>query len=492
VHPNARPQSQPTLLVPARPKSATKVPLDAVVVYLASYQKDGTVRDVGKFRAKAGKLTDFTTGAAVFIDCDRDVTIYCSNRDDFLDDASLRSTLFAKDRSGLPLTPVHIPCGEKAQVEVDIWSQDDWVVVPAPLVDGKRTVKVTMAAFREDYQLGSETGGGQFARFHKQSDKEGQEFWTRKPAGGTDKSEIDLVKLDKPGPDPLWVGTLSRIPQGMPSAKVFLVSDGLHAGSFNELKPGAGNIELLGFHTYDQAAVNKLLALKDSSPKEATLDPLPAPPARFLLPGDICWHDQGQTNFCGAFSLAAAMNYWMPFTNNPKQHDGLFYDKQIPSIAFGARTPANLVDGANKFGLNARDNDLESTDRAHALKLLRNWVMAGVPVAVLVQESSPGFTDLFADFVDFHWKVVVGWDGNRFFLSNSGGDRESEKESLRKLPAASYATAPVGADVDGEADLYDKWHDAGGQLSDAFTSIDRCTFIPLFPKGAPFASDKMR
>jgi len=234
--------------------------------------------------------------------------------------------------------------------------------------------------------------------------------------------------------------------------------------------------------------VAKLSALKTSDQGNSAIDALPNPPARFFLPGDMNWQDQGQTNNCGAYSFATAMSYWFPYTNNAGAKNGAFYSdtSRVPSVINGARTPANVADAAKKFNMNGVDHDAEELDKTRALKLLKLWVSAGVPVLVLVKEdSAAGFFD---KLVSYHWKTVVGWDGQKLFMNNSGGDQENEM-SLRK-PGFDYEHGPEGNDMDPIDTHYEKWKLAGGDIVDLLTSVDECTFIPIYPKAPEYAGDR--
>jgi len=86
-----------------------------------------------------------------------------------------------------------------------------------------------------------------------------------------------------------------------------------------------------------------------------------------------------------------------------------------------------------------------------------------------------------------HWKTLVGWDGNRIFMNNSGGDREVLKK--KRDAGIDYEHAPVGNDVDSEEAFYEKWYEVSS-LADLVTSVDSCTFIPIYPKDAKYASSK--
>jgi hypothetical protein len=209
------------------------------------------------------------------------------------------------------------------------------------------------------------------------------------------------------------------------------------------------------------------------------VDALPQPPARCLLPGDMCWQDQGQTNNCGPYSFSTAMNYWMPYTNNPDGKNGALYAQpgNVDDTINGARTPRDITNAAQRFHMNGRDNDAEHLDKARGLKLLKLWLWAGAPVLILVKEDY--------NLRSYHWKTVVGYDGNRFFMNNSGADHEVI--TANRTPGVEYEHAPVGNDVDSEGAFWDKWKAAGGDIVDKFTSVDECTFIPLYPEDTMYS-----
>ncbi len=490
VHPHPHAQSQPTFFTPDKPGSTNFVKMHSVFAYVAYFKGEAVdAPDSGVFTFKDGKLTNFDTGEPASIDCDREAFFYFSHRNGFMKGGKFG--LFTKDKSKLPLLgPIRVPCGQNAEIRLDMWSQNDWAIINGKEVDGKRADIYLMADFNENYQVGffglDKKGVNRFFIFGDNRLKEKQEKFIR------DFDPFELINFAPGAPDPLWIGTVSALPTAKCKLIMGVKRDGQpapsHVGSFNEIVPTGQNQVFDSHHTFDRNLVNRLLALPRDDQPAASIDALPDPPARFLLPGDICWHDQGQTNFCGAFSFAAAMNYWRPFTNNPNAKNGTFYDGQVSKLLIpsGARTPSQIVDAAGKFNMSARDNDAEDLanrgDRKRALKLLKLWLMAGVPVLILVEEEF----NLFS----LHWKVVVGWDGNRMFIINSGADNESSLD--QQEAGVVFDKAPVGNDVDSEAAFFKKWFSTGGDLVDAFSSVDTCTFIPMFPKDANFAGDKAR
>jgi len=500
VHPNPRPQSTPAILVPEQPGSANFVAPNGLHAFLASYKRDSSDLDrVSHFVVRDGKLSLPGGSAPAPIDCDRETFFYFSHRDDLADDASARNARFAKDRSGLPLVgPVTVPCGAKAEIKVDLWQQNDWVLFRARQIDARGPDAVQMAEWREDYKLGirgtGQDGKPGFWISGHPLDKDIQERWKGR------STLADLVRLSTPGGVPLLVGTLSALPSAKAKivARKSVASDSAAAGTsdkivvatWNELAPAGRNLDLPGLHQYDRALVEKLSALEDSDQGNAAIDALPAAPGRFLLPGDMNWQDQGQTNNCGAYSFSTAMNYWFPYTNNAGDKNGAYYSdtNRVPSVVNGARTPANIVEAAQRFQMNGRDNDAEELDKVRAIKLLKLWVSAGVPVLVLVKENSAaGF---FTKLVSYHWKTVVGWDGDRLYMNNSGGDQENDI-SLRK-PGFDYEHGPVGNDMDPIDTHFEKWEAAGGDIVDLLTSVDECTFIPVYPKAPEYAGDRVR
>ncbi len=484
ITPHTRPQTSPTLSTPQAPGSSDKVPLDSVTVYLVYFKKDSdelaASRPVRRLQMKAGKFCD-DNGKEVTVDGDRETWLYFSNRDEL--DLVDKEKRFKKSGGDLSLQgPFTFDCGEAVTAEVDIWAQKDWVIVRGRSLDGQRPASVAMAEQRNDYSIGYTTTSGAFRIYGSCIRKDEQEKW------GADKPVL-LVKFGAIEGDPCWIGTISAAPSG--SVKLLLcdqyganATDSLYAGSFNGIT-SAGDNQVFSHHTYNAAKVTSLLNIPRSGGQQSSVNALPAPPGSFLLPGDTCWHDQGRENACGPYSFAAAMNYWYPYSNNPEEtRNGLWYHDtdNVPSIINGARTPGNILDGAEKFSMHARDNDGESLDKAGRLKILRSWISAGVPVMVLVKE--------YHEIASYHWKLVVGYDGDRFLFNNSGADLEYD--TSKRTAGVDYERAPVGNDVDSIDGHYTKWEEAGGDIVDFITSVDRCTFIPLYPKEAIFGGSKVQ
>lgn len=487
VHPHPHAQSTPTIMVPERPGSTTYVRLHSVHVYVAYYEGESLDSPhTRQYLAIDGKLCDPGSRAPVSMDCDREAYFYCSHRDDLMTtDVANR---FKKDRTGLPLVgPLMVPCGQNVQMQVDMWAQTDWAVIDGVPVDGVRPDGVLMADWSEAYSIGyvgvNADGETVWSTYYDQRQKMSQESWRGGPP-------IELVNFSTDASSPLWIGTVSLLPTGKSKAlMVHSPPDGpRHVTSFNELRATGANHLLKSHHTYDKNLVARLAALPPKNITPSQVDAFNDPPPRYLLPGDICWHDQGSTNYCGAYSFAAAMNYWRPYTCNPVGKNGAYWHEQVSYllIPYGARTPSQIEDAAANNNMFGRDNNAESlandTHFAKAMKLIALWIQAGVPVVILVEESYSTFS--------LHWKVIVGRDGNRMFILNSGGN--DEYQMSKRQPGVNYDTAPVGNDVDSFNQLYAKWDSAGGGIVDAFSSVDGCTFIPIYPKDSAFASDVAR
>jgi hypothetical protein len=477
--------SQPTFYTIERPGATNYVRLHSLYAYLVRFRRGSNELEcVHRHTFKEGKLWDLEKNARAKIVCNSQAWLYFSHRDDLLE--LDQAKWFARDKSGFPLLgPFTIPCGPDAKVELDVWQQKDWAIVHSPRVDGAFPDNVKMAEWREDYQTGQllpmVKGGMGFFPHGDYKKKQQQERWK-----GAENTTIDLIHWGNPDTHPMWVGTLSALPSD--KAKLLLVhkagGNEVYGTSYNELAPTGENQIFPGHHQYDQKLVAQLLAVPDEDQGNAKVDALPTPPARCLLPGDACWQDQGQTNNCGAFSFSTAMNYWMPYTNNPEEKDGKLYAQpgNVDDTINGARTPKDIVNAAAKFKMNGRDNDAEDLDRSRALKLVKLWLQAGVPVLILVKEEY--------NLWSYHWKTVVGYDGDRFFMNNSGADNEVVR--AERTPGIDYEHAPVGNDVDSAKAFWEKWKAAGGDIVDAFTSVDECTFIPLFPKDPMFAGGKAK
>lgn len=481
---HARPQTSPTLYSPQSPGSTDKIPIDNMTAYLV-YFKDGsddliTGTPVRPLTMKAGKFCD-NSGNEVTVDGDRETWLYFSNHTtlDLVD----RAKRFRKGGGDLPIQgPYTFPCGEDVTIDIDIWAQKDWAIMRGTALDGQRPAVVALAEQQTGYSIGKSTRPGRFSMHNYSGNKDDQERW------GADKP-VSCVTFGSIEGDPCWIGTLSAAPSttlkllagdqyGTDKKKI------IYAGSFNDITT-TGDNQVFSHHTYDKTKVAGLMKIpRSGGDREAAVDALSEPPGSFYLPGDTCWHDQDGENACGPFSFAAAMNYWFPYTNNPlEERNGMWYHNtdNIPSIVNGARTPGNIVDGARKFNMNARDNDAESLDKTRALKLLRSWISSGVPVAVLVKE--------YHELSSYHWKLAVGYEQNRFLFNNSGADLEYD--TSKRTSGVDYEHARVGNDVDSVDGHYTKWQEAGGDIVDFLTTVDRCTFIPLYPMDTRFAGDRI-
>ncbi|MBS4036125.1 MAG: OmpA family protein [Ignavibacterium sp.] len=484
VHVHPRPQSIPTLFTIEQPGASNFVRMHSVYAYLVYFDDEtNNIKSISRYSIKDGKLCSMSSGNPMRIDCNREGYFYFSHRSDLL--TLNQNTYFKKDKSGLPLLgPFDIPCGSDAKIELNIWEQKDWIIIRGVRIDGERPDEIKMVEWNENYTIGYhatlKSGKPGFVGYGDCREKERQERWK----GST---PIDLIHLGNPGNNPMWVGTLSALP--VPKVKIIFVhkvntGGMLNVGSFNEILPAGDNIDIPAHHFYDENLVNQLVELSASNQSTAAIDALPEPPPRCLVQGDMCWQDQGQTNNCGPYSFSTAMNYWFPYTNNPAEKNGNLYAKagNVDDTINGARTPGDIVNAAQKFNMFGRDNDAEKLNKQRALKVLKLWLKAGIPVLILVKEE---YT-----LSSYHWKTVVGYDGNRFFMNNSGADLEIVV--AERTPGVLYERAPVGNDVDSDTAFYNKWKAAGGDIVDAFTSVDECTFIPLYPKDPVFKGTKAR
>jgi hypothetical protein len=522
-HLGTRPLTRPTFSAPEAPGSGTSIPLDGLWGYVVNFNKRGALTSVTGWPFKNGKLVN-GSGTPVDIEGDRSSYLYVSHRKDLANLA--RDSWFKADRSGLPLLgPIAIPCGEDARVDLNIWDQKDWIIVQPHPTEGKPDGAM-LVEWSEDYWVGE--------IFYTERDLEGgnpngspvakelQEHWLDENGGGRpcvgdppaaplDRiPSANLVLFGRAGGVPAYVGTLSALPVGgtaqhppprssgrrpeTPEAgrgskgKVLLLfqatpSEKHTVTSFNEVVRTAANA-VVSHHTYDGPTVDVLTRLNDNPGKEE-LDALLkrySAPARALLPGDTCWASQRQTEHCASFSMAAAMNYWYPRTNNPWRANGEAWFKRIDQLPFDqGATPRAVVEAADTWQMHARFRSGKELDRDRGEKLLKLWLWAGVPVIVNIVESGP--PGLGGTSKNRHFKLVVGYDGDRFFFQNSGLDWERHMGLTEPL-----RHAPVGNDVDLRSAFHDKWEATTEGIIGAFLSpfTSARTFIPVYPKDSRF------
>lgn len=474
---NLQRKSSPLFLTTAYPDSHDYVPIDSLIGYLVKFDDDGNVQSAERYKLKQGKLISFYTLETVEIDCNQEVYIYFSHRDDllYLD----YGKWLRPNREGLPLIgPVNIPSADNAEIKLTIWNQNDWIIIRDKAPDNDRNEKVKMAEWNNFYTIGN-ASGEYFYTTGDQRKKDFQESWR----GG---SPLDLIYFNIPDSNDkgFWAGTLSALP--CDTTKIIFTQTiendrERFIGSINEIKLQGTNQFFQNFHIYNGQLVDKLVAISRNRPRKSEIDDLPEPPEKANLPGDMCWQDQGNTNNCGPYSFSSAMNYWFPYTNNPYKNDGALYadEKNVNDLVNGARVPSNIIRAAERFHMHGRDNTAERIDKKRALKLLKLWIHAGVPVLVLVKE--------YHTLASYHWKVVAGYDKERIFFNNSGADNEYKKANQQA--EIDYMHAPVGNDVDSIDDHYEKWHGAGGDIVDLLTSVDRDTFIPIYPKDINYRGD---
>ena len=469
------------------PGARDSVPLDGLWLYVVADGSPAEPPRVERLLTREGVVIYPENGRSWSPTTNAAVRLYCTHRPDLLELDVGR--WFRLDGSGLPLLgPLRIGEDLHSETGLDIWAQDDWLIVSSGDRVARRPAHARLAEWREDYSIGQlyhlKGGGLGFLPHGDQAIKDRQErLGPGKP--------MDLVRHgggagergSAESTSEVWVGTLSA--SESPKLKVLFQDVGLGGvcgiSSLNEIPAGEGNQMRTVHHSYDRARVEQLAALPASGLAESDVASLPEPPASCRLPGDIAWHDQKRTNNCGAFSFAAAMNYWFPEENNPLARDGAWYAQpgRVDHTVNGARTPADIARAAERFDMHGADRDCASLEEASAMRLLRSWIAAGVPCLVLVEESY--------DLWSLHWKVVVGYDEERIFIINSGADHEADRSE--RTPGVDYETAPVGNDVDAVAAFARKWSSTGGGVVDWFTSVDRCSFLPVWPKDLVFAAD---
>ena len=246
------------------------------------------------------------------------------------------------------------------------------------------------------------------------------------------------------------------------------------------------------------------------------------PPRKAFLQGDIVRQAQGETNWCGPFSLAHAFSYWAPQAFNPKQRNGSWMGDHVKdgwdtwlhqilaigslgiiplAASFFTDDPSpgtlqeTLVRGCRLFGFSGQPYQYDGISRDEALGHLKRWIAAGVPVLVAVDE--------YMDQGDGHWssehfKVVVGYDDDArlrytddngadqdnvgaFYFINSGGmgedrDDPTDISAQYRENHADYNTVPIGNDADAYEIFWKKW-EAGSIPS--FSKNFWC--LPIYP-----------
>jgi hypothetical protein len=391
----------------------------------------------------------------------------------------------------------------------------------------------------EDYWVGAEGGDdykiGAGYVIGSPVAKELQEHWLGENGGG--RPFVAARPTDPPPAAPLsripsanlvpfgraYVGTLSALPVGgtaqhlpprsngrlpeTPEAaraakgKVLLVLEPTRGAtptekhavtSYNEIVRAGANV-VVSHHTYDGPLVDVLQRLTDH-PGHDEVDILLrrySPPPRALLPGDVSWQTQKQTEHCASFSMASAMNYWFPLTNNGWRASGETWVKRIHQmIGDSGATPAAVVEAAPAWSMNARFRSGKHLDDDRAERLLKLWLWAGVPVIVnIVEGGKQGFWGA-GKHDGRHFKLAVGYDGDRYFFQNSGIDWERAKNAW----TVALSTAPLGNDVDMRAAFLAKWNAVTEGVAGTFVGMfttDR-NFIPVYPKDRRFRGTSAR
>jgi hypothetical protein len=247
------------------------------------------------------------------------------------------------------------------------------------------------------------------------------------------------------------------------------------------------------------------------------------PPPKAFLQGNIVQQRQQQTRWCGLYSLAHAFSYWAPVRYNPMGDNGQWAGEHIKdgwtstwlhslltyasagiipavvSIFTDDPSPGTLQEtmtlGARFYGFSYQPYTYESLGKSEALKQLKHWIHAGVPVIVTVDE--------LMDQGEGHWssehyKVLVGYDdgaklrytdddGNEhtstgaFYFQNSGGQGERRADpdvldpDLRENHT-DYDTVPIGNEADSYSVFWQKWKTGG---IPTFSDSHWC--LPVYP-----------
>ena len=247
------------------------------------------------------------------------------------------------------------------------------------------------------------------------------------------------------------------------------------------------------------------------------------PPAKAFLQGNVVQQRQEQTRWCGLYSLAHAFSYWAPLRYNPMGDNGQWAGEHIKdgwtstwlhslltyasaglipavvSIFTDDPSPGTLQEtmtlGARFYGFSFQGYTYESLGKSEALKQLKRWIHAGVPVIVTVDE--------LMDKGDGHWssehyKVLVGYDddaklryldddGNEhtstgaFYFQNSGGQGELRGDpdvldpDLRENHP-DYDAVPIGNEADSYTVFWEKWKTGGIP-----TFSDSLWCLPVYP-----------
>ena len=247
------------------------------------------------------------------------------------------------------------------------------------------------------------------------------------------------------------------------------------------------------------------------------------PPPKAFLKGNIVQQRQESTRWCGLYSLAHAFSYWAPLRYNPMGDNGQWAGEHIKdgwtstwlhslllyasaglipaavSLFTDDPSPGTLQEtmtlGARFYGFSYQGYSYESLGKDEALKQLKRWIHAGVPVIVTVDE--------LMDQGDGHWqsehyKVLVGYDDSAhlrytdddgiehvadgaFYFQNSGGQGETRADpdvldpELRENHA-DYNEVPIGNEADSYTVFWKKWETGGiPTFSDSFWCL------PIYP-----------
>ncbi len=246
------------------------------------------------------------------------------------------------------------------------------------------------------------------------------------------------------------------------------------------------------------------------------------PPERAFLRGDIIQQNQLTTEWCGPFSLAHAFSYWAPHRYNPRANNGKWAGETIRDqgstwlhivlgfaslglvplgMAIFADDPVpgtlqeTLVRGCAQYGFSSQGLSYKSLGKNDALKELKRWIYAGVPVIVTIDEKMDQGAGHWSSE---HYKTLVGYDDNAmlrytddasavhtsrgaFYFVNSGIMGETRDDPAVLSPELrethpDYEQVPIGNDADSYTVFWKKWQT--GSIP-TFSKSHWC--LPVFP-----------
>jgi hypothetical protein len=320
------------------------------------------------------------------------------------------------------------------------------------------------------------------------------------------QEDLEAAPVVTVGTDP---DEASTVVQNLPSGRYVIAGhsdDGIIVTTVRDVAIDLGSVREIGLdHGFDLTALQA------------------EPPATAFLQGNVVQQRQQQTRWCGLYSLAHAFSYWAPLRYNPMGDNGQWAGEHIKDgwsstwlhtflsvVSAGAiplvasiftddPSPGTLqetmVGGAARYGFSYQAYTYESEGKSEALKQLKRWVHAGVPVIVTVDEL---MDEGEGHWSSEHYKVLVGYDddaklrytdddGNvhtstgAFYFQNSGGQGETRGDpdvlepDLRE-DHTDYNFVPIGNETDSYTVFWQKWKTGG---IPTFSDSHWC--LPVYP-----------